>query len=808
MDKGMSARRPSFASGRALAATVVLTFAFALVMGVIVAPARARAATVETIASTDDLRAFAESVNAGETYEGQTVTLAADLDLTGRAWVPVGTLVATSGTSGSQTVGGTADVDPNDLFDVSQSAVFRGTFEGDGHTVTGLASENIAEGSANEDTLALFNVLGRGGTVRGLCVVGDLKGTNAVAGVVAVSLGTVESCSFSGSISSDEKDAAVFYGAGLSGSGGVVGVNLGTVTSCLTVEGSTVTRGGANCGGIAGVNFGTVRDCANSASIFSKASEYPGLYTASGAAGGICGTSRTAAFAASSTSSTTPTVSVSGCTNTGNVSCLSNYTGGIVGNVADALVTDCTNSGTISAQGKWEGGIVGSVMQMSELDSSVTNCTNTGTVEGVAVDAGGIAGAIARGPGSYATNRLSLSDCLNTGSVSGGNQVGGVVGRTEAVLRRDFNTGSVTGSGSGASSLRNPDCVGGVAGSCPASAEDCGNSGDVRYTQSDVLLGASVGGVAGDGYATGSFVRCYSLGRVLIDAEVDFVSEDVYPGGVVGRAEPGAVLGCFYCAERAGDATSLNPSVTDSATGTPLRDMLGRAALSGMARLFGNDATAVEADALATAADENTAWTAAETILPAAPNVMMSSPYLATAGSTDAPMTATTIQIAVACHTVSLPAGDGYSLTATDSDTGLSAASGEAGAGGSLAVYEGDDVVLAVAVADGYGGSGLSVSANGTPLTPQDDGSYLVSGIREDQTIVVSGVTRPAADDAADGTTTPTMPTSPVSSANASVAVKRTPDTGDKGTDAATVAALAFLGLACLAGATHVARQP
>ena len=66
-----------------------------------------------TIATADQLMEFAKSVNAGESYENVMVQLTDNINLADRVWTPIG-LSAQSGT------------------------VFRGTFDGMGHTITGL----------------------------------------------------------------------------------------------------------------------------------------------------------------------------------------------------------------------------------------------------------------------------------------------------------------------------------------------------------------------------------------------------------------------------------------------------------------------------------------------------------------------------------------------------------------------------------------------------------------------------------------------------------------------------------------------
>ncbi len=86
------------------------------------------------------LAAFSDAVRAGETYAGRTVTLTADVDMTGQSFTAVG-------------------VAADDDF----SRVFQGTFDGGGHTITGL-TVTAAVGS---DGVGLFSAL-YGATIENL----------------------------------------------------------------------------------------------------------------------------------------------------------------------------------------------------------------------------------------------------------------------------------------------------------------------------------------------------------------------------------------------------------------------------------------------------------------------------------------------------------------------------------------------------------------------------------------------------------------------------------------------------------------
>ena len=63
-----------------------------------------------TISTLEELKAFRDEVNAGNTFKGETIELANDIDLGGEEWTPIGT----------------------------QSHQFQGTFNGNGHTISNL----------------------------------------------------------------------------------------------------------------------------------------------------------------------------------------------------------------------------------------------------------------------------------------------------------------------------------------------------------------------------------------------------------------------------------------------------------------------------------------------------------------------------------------------------------------------------------------------------------------------------------------------------------------------------------------------
>ena len=161
-----------------------------------------------TVYNADGLLNVAELVNGGKT--DINITLEKNIDLTGKDWTPIGT-----------------DYDNS----------YKGTFDGGGHTITGLTF------TTNDEYAGLFGWLNRAGTVKNVVMEGVQITSNqiyggSIGGVVGSSWGTIENCSVSGSVS-----GTVYVG-------GVVGVQIGgSITGCSS---SATVKGMVDVGGVAG----------------------------------------------------------------------------------------------------------------------------------------------------------------------------------------------------------------------------------------------------------------------------------------------------------------------------------------------------------------------------------------------------------------------------------------------------------------------------------------------------------------------------------------------------------------------------
>lgn len=154
--------------------------------------------------TTEGLLAWNEAVQKNAALN---CTLAADINLTGKTWTPVG---------------GYPD--------------YTGIFDGQGHSITGLKAST------------LFGAIGTGGVVKNL----QLKNANlsepsgGTGGLVWNNYGTIAACSVEGTVSA------------WSNPGGIAQANYGTITACW-FSGTLDAHDGT--GGIAGWNYGTITAC-------------------------------------------------------------------------------------------------------------------------------------------------------------------------------------------------------------------------------------------------------------------------------------------------------------------------------------------------------------------------------------------------------------------------------------------------------------------------------------------------------------------------------------------------------------------
>lgn len=217
-----------------------------------------------------------------------------DIDLNDQAWVPISVVTDTTTRKG-----------------------YTGTFDGQGHTISGLNAIVDPETSGAKGAALFGHVYG--GTIKNLTVKGISNGENYTAGIAAIL--------FNGTISDCTSDVTV-NGARM----------IGGITGCMSNADCKLIRC-ANTGNITGNDTGAV--------------------------GGVCGTANKG--------------EINACYNSGTVTCTGNkrQTGGIAAFGA-AKITDCYNTGNVvtnTTKSKQVGGIVGYYS-----GTSLSNCYNTGAI--------------------------------------------------------------------------------------------------------------------------------------------------------------------------------------------------------------------------------------------------------------------------------------------------------------------------------------------------------------------------------------------------------------------------------------------
>ena len=315
-----------------------------------------KAAYALEISTAAELASFRDRVNAGMTYEGLTVKLTANIDLSTQGnWNPIGNRYALKdGTS--------VDTTKNDENKAYRKA-FKGTFDGQGHTISGLFINSNAENykapkaaskDGNKNTssyAALFGYVDNA-TVKNFTISGTVLGTD-VAGVI-----------------------------------GILGANctVDSVVSNVTVGGKAgenedkLARG--KVGGIINMTKGdgsTISNCINNGNASSEKQEL---------------------------------------TEGNKQVTRGDYAGGIIALIEnDLTIYNCKNTGAISTYNYHVGGIVGGAAKGGqtgpEFSVTIKSCENKGVITSTSGVGGHYPGAILGLCGSY--SKVKIEECHNVG---------------------------------------------------------------------------------------------------------------------------------------------------------------------------------------------------------------------------------------------------------------------------------------------------------------------------------------------------------------------------------------------------------
>ena len=311
-----------------------------------------------TVTSAEGLKNIAKLVNDGNT--GIDITLTGNITLTGD-WTPIGTSI---------------------------SNAYKGTFDGGGHTITGLTV------TTSDQYAGLFGYIGSGGKVKDVTLenvqITNDNSSGYAGGVAGDSWGTIENCSVSGSVS------------GTTFAGGVVGSQWGgSITGCNS---SATVKGVIFAGGIAGeTNSGASLTGCYATGDVTVENDGTNNSHAGGVVGYNGGGTLTACYA---------TGSVTG-SGSGTI-----YAGGVTGTNDFGTLTACYHAnGTVSCPGGTTGGVAGrNYKGLMSYGGIITACYwgSNGQIQGIGEDQVGTGGTTMVTDSNWSGAKDAMNDALQS----------------------------------------------------------------------------------------------------------------------------------------------------------------------------------------------------------------------------------------------------------------------------------------------------------------------------------------------------------------------------------------------------------
>jgi hypothetical protein len=389
-------------------------------------------------------------------YDGQYLKVTEDLDFSGKTFEPI----------------------------AYNGIMFNGTLDGDNHTI-----KNVTY-SATEKTdteRGLFGSIGADGVVKNLVLdaSNSITAYSKVGGLTGNLYGEVDNIINNGSVTS-----TTTY------TGGIAGYAYPNAVIKNSKNNGKVTSTTSYAGGLLGAT-------AAQAKITIENAVNTGVVSGTIKIGGIVGSA---------------SAYINHAENSGTVTASTNYAAGVI---AEALlpsgITNGTNSGKLSAPQYLAGIVAYSATHTAATPFVVDSCSNTVDITpGTKGYTGGIAGNILAG--ATIKNSYNIGKIVNTGTSVG--SVGGIVSRltstvgAPSAIYDSYNTGTITGG----------NIVGGIAGyqtgdSCHI--ERCYNIADVTSTNTS---NAYAGGIAGQGPT--HLYDTWNAGNVTSKAK--------YTGGLIG----------------------------------------------------------------------------------------------------------------------------------------------------------------------------------------------------------------------------------------------------------------------------------
>lgn len=280
------------------------------------------------VTTAEGLKAVADIANSDNL--GINITLTADINLKDITWTPIGT-------------------------DLTNSYSYKGTFDGGGHTISGLTV------TGSNQYAGLFGCIGDGSTVKNVKLE-NVQITSDdqyayVGGVAGYSRGNIENCSVSGSVSGNSNSNGTSNCVG-----GVVGQQYGgTITECSS---SAIVDGTNEVGGVAGQTANaTLTACYATGDVTAERDPKNNTY-----AGGVVGyNGASTLIACYATGKVTGTGTGTG---TGSI-----YVGGVTGDNASGTLTACYHAAeTVSGPDGATGGVTGRNYDANVGIPSITAC--------------------------------------------------------------------------------------------------------------------------------------------------------------------------------------------------------------------------------------------------------------------------------------------------------------------------------------------------------------------------------------------------------------------------------------------------
>jgi hypothetical protein len=391
------------------------------------------------------MKRIVNSSDPANEYRGKYYKLTADINMEGESWTPLG------GNSATTAFTGTFDGNGKTISNLTVSgSTYVGMF---GYisaaTIKNLTLEDCAIESAGSYAAGLVAASATGSTITNCDVSGKINGNMYTAGIVAWLTGsiTIKDCSVEGTV----KSTLSIRATGGSFTAGIIGRAETSAGAIILVEGCNVsadiTSDLASAGGIASYfatnNSVTIKNCDVSLS------DTKGI-TANYYAGGIAG-------------NTSNNTTIEGCTVTGGTvkatsPTQAGWSGGLVGDApsgSTVTIRDCYVQTDVEAARGTIGGLVGRAQMQTGGNVTVTGCAFSGSVTG-ADYLGGIVG--------YGT-RFTVTDCYVGGEISGARYLGGILGNSLGVGDVSVKDSYIM------ANLQGSECVGGILGQWTSSGK-------------------------------------------------------------------------------------------------------------------------------------------------------------------------------------------------------------------------------------------------------------------------------------------------------------------------------------------------